>query len=399
MKPIQALLTLLPLVLLSSAAGPCTNQNLGDIDESRDAAVTADAGSDAAVVSGYDAAPAADAPPAGTSTTACLVDNDCIGTNYFKPVSTQADCYCNDTCAGHTLNVAASQLYEAQWHAVCDTWPGRAQCFIPPCVPPEPVGCEAHECVSLSHEVTTGTHACDPLAARPQAITLGTVLGIGKDAGGTLYVLAKRTDSDYLVFVSAGATLQRQRVSGTGEVNQDGVMITSVSAGEGAAQFTLQLEVRGNEKRMGLLRGASAGKGFDVGQGETLQVVGTDALAGLTLANLPGTIVIEYQAQLADGRRVLVTRPQDDWSYGDFRLYLGSAAEVAERRVSNVERTRSGTTTITFTLDFQAASVHFGSTLAPTDQPWAMINGAMQPLTVLAPTAPTTGLGFLCRAP
>jgi hypothetical protein len=403
MKPIQALLTLLPLALLSSAAGPCTDQNLGSIDQDEDAgadaSVAADAGTDAVVANGNDAALPSDAPAIYTGTT-CTVDDDCVGTNYYKDVATQADCYCNDTCASHVLNVATSQKYEAQWHAVCDAWPGRAQCFIPPCVPPEPVGCEHNQCTSLSRELTTGSLACDPLAPRPLAIALASVLAVGKHADGTLYVIDEPRTSDYRVFVSAGTTLQRQRLAGTGEVNQGGLTVTILTVGEGASQFTLQLEVRGNDRRMAVLRGEAAGKGFVIGQqGDLLQVMGTEALAGLTVANLPGTIVTEYQAQLADGRRILVTRPQDDGSYSDFRLYLGPAGQVAERRVSDVQRARSGPTTITFMLDFQAASVHFGSTLAPGDEPWAKINMVMQPLTVLSPAAPTTGLSFLCRAP
>jgi hypothetical protein len=398
MKSIHALLPLLPLVLLSSAAGPCTDQKLGNLDDNEDAgADAAGAGSDAAPGGPDAGAGLPDATP-GASATACMIDDDCVNADYLKPVASQADCYCT-TCEG-PANASSAQTYAAEWHQFCEAWAVSQKCEALPCVPPSPVGCEAHQCVSLEPALITGTQACDPLAARPQPITLGSVLAVGKHADGTLYVIGERGTSDYLVFMSAGATLQRQRQSGSGEVNQDGLMVYILSAGAGAEQFTLQLEVRGSEKRMGILRGTFAGKGFVIGQqGEVLEVVGTDALAGLAVKNLPGTIVTEYQAQLADGRRILVTRPEDDGSYSDFRLYLGPANQVAERRVSDVQRARSGTTTIAFLLDFQATSIHFGSTLAPGDQPWAMINGVMQPLTVLAPTTPTAGLSFLCRAP
>jgi hypothetical protein len=52
--------------------------------------------------------------------------------------------------------------------------------------------------------------SCDPLAAKP--IALGVVVGVGKDASGTLYV-----DAASGVWVSERGTLVRQHVTGTGQ--------------------------------------------------------------------------------------------------------------------------------------------------------------------------------------
>ena len=57
-----------------------------------------------------------------------------------------------------------------------------------------------------------GAGACDPLAPLELPVTLGSVLGIGKDAQGTLY-LADQTDGTpfvaggFRVFVSSGGSL------------------------------------------------------------------------------------------------------------------------------------------------------------------------------------------------
>ena len=77
------------------------------------------------------------------------------------------------------------------------------------------VGCTAsHESVGGKDAggeaaATVTESICDPLAAK--AITLGNVVGVGKDADGTLYV-----DSANGVFVSGGGKLIRQHVIGTG---------------------------------------------------------------------------------------------------------------------------------------------------------------------------------------
>ena len=491
MKSIPALLPLLPLVLLSAAAGPCTDQNLGTVG-----AETADAGPDSGAGAGIDATSACiplanvtanecpatwtaaladqtafcakaqpdfdafvstaacggllrytrhlfDAGPryctydptthalrgyrafdgkalfqaiscgstsadfddtgcAGTScpamdTRTCAVDNDCVGSVYDRPVASPADCYCNNGCGG-TVNRTSAQAFEAQWQRFCA---GRQmECLAPGCPPPPPVGCEAQQCRGLEPSLTTGTQACDPLAPHTLPIALDTVLGVGKHADGTLYVLEQHAGSELRAFVSASGTLQRKRVGGSGETNDPGRTTYVVTAGEAPDLFTLQVEIAtGGDKRMAVLRGASAGKGFTIGQqGDILTVLAPESLTGVPLANLPGTTVIEYQAQLQDGRRMLVTRPQDDWTYNDFRLFLGAPAQVAERRVTNVSRARSGPTTITFLLDMQAADVHFDSpALAPGDLPWIKISNVMSPLTVLPNTTPLTPLSFLCR--
>jgi hypothetical protein len=69
---------------------------------------------------------------------------------------------------------------------------------------------------------------------------------------------------------------------------------------------------------------------------------------------------------LADGNVMVVTRPRDDWSYADFRLFLGPMGAVAERRVGNVTGARDGgSTTITFDLDGTSAVARFFQSNSP----------------------------------
>ena len=57
---------------------------------------------------------------------------------------------------------------------------------------------------------------CDPFAARPLPITLGTIVAAGQSAAGVIYAV-DQVDSSQRVFVSdANGALVRQRVAGSG---------------------------------------------------------------------------------------------------------------------------------------------------------------------------------------
>jgi hypothetical protein len=201
--------------------------------------------------------------------------------------------------------------------------------------------------------------SCDPLAARPLPIALGPVLAAGQDASGVIFAV-DQNGSTQRVFVSdrTGA-LVRQRVAGSG--SGPDFFVFTVTDHDPA--FVLQIDMpAGGPLRMGVLVGTLTGsRTFVIGQqGEELAVLPDGAIAGMPVVNLPGTILVEYAARLPDDEVMLVTRPQDDWSYEDFRLYLGSLAAVRERRVSSVSRALDGgSTTIWFDLDGQATQAYF----------------------------------------
>jgi hypothetical protein len=242
---------------------------------------------------------------------------------------------------------------------------------------------------------------CDPLAPVPKPIALGTVLGAGKSASGTIYV-ADQVDSTQRVFVSdAGGTLVRQRVTGSGSGSGPTFYVFDVA--DPAQPFVLQIDMPdGGSMRMGVLQGTLKDrKTLVIGQdGEELTVLPSSAIASMPLRNLPGDVYVEYVATLPDGQVMLVTRPVDDWSYTDFRLFLGPPNAVAERPVDSVTRAKDGgTTTILFELDGAQASAFFPVVFADggfAPGPATLtIAGVASSLT--RQTTPPTGASYICQ--
>jgi len=201
--------------------------------------------------------------------------------------------------------------------------------------------------------------ACDPFAARPLPIALGTVIAVGQSSAGLFYAV-DQFDSSQRVFVSdASGTLVRQRIAGSG--TGPDFYVFDISDHDPA--FVLQIDISASgTMRMGVFNGTLTDrKTFVIGeQGEELTVLPVGAVAGMPVHNLSGDVVVEYAAALADGDVMVVTRPRDDWSYEDFRLFLGPMGAVAERSVGNVVRGKDGgSTTITFDLDGSSAVASF----------------------------------------
>jgi hypothetical protein len=204
---------------------------------------------------------------------------------------------------------------------------------------------------------------CDPLAPAYKAVALADILGIGKSADGTIYVV-DQSGSTQRVFVSdASGTLVRQHTNGGGsEGNESGIQyIFTVT--DPASPFVLEVYVpKSGAIRMGVLQGTLPDrKSFVIGQeGEELTVLASSAIANMPLRNFPGTTVAEYIATLPDGQLMLVTRPLDDVSYTDFRVFLGPVGAVAERKVSQVSRALDGGSThVIFDLDGAQADAYF----------------------------------------
>ena len=215
--------------------------------------------------------------------------------------------------------------------------------------------------------------ACDPLTPHPLSVTLGTILGVGKDPGGTTYLADEVTTPSTIdrVFVSEGSTLTRKRVSGTGSSGVSGGTDYTFSFDSGTGVEALLISRRGSmTTAMGL--GPANGKGFlgDPGAVTTmLTVEDPSTVSRFTLKNLPGDVAIEYVADVDDGSVIVVTHPADDYTYTDFRLFWGPAGIVAERKVDDVTRTRSGDTDIVFEVGpalGDTVTAHFTYVLEPS---------------------------------
>lgn len=254
-------------------------------------------------------------------------------------------------------------------------------------------------CTSKSSGTSSGSQQCNPLATADAPIALSTLLGVGRHADGTLYALDDGRP-DYRLFVSEGSVLQRKVVLGSGTAGgtADGTIV--VTSGDTLAPFTLKIErSAGKAARMGVYRGELKGKDFEIGsQGDVLEVVGADALASLTVRNVPGNVVVEYDAMTPQGRRLFVTRPAIDWRYEDFRMFYGTPDRMTERRVASVARGSS--TYITFDIDGASANAFFPSPglSAPGSVPTLTVNDQVQNLTLVAADAGAagSGLSFYC---
>ena len=88
-------------------------------------------------------------------------------------------------------------------------------------------------------------------------------------------------------------------------------------------------------------------------RGEPLQILGSSAISSWSVQNRPQRILIEYLAQAADGRWVLVTRPESSpVSFDHVRAFFGPMEAVEERKLTSFARQRDGgTTSVRFLVD------------------------------------------------
>lgn len=249
-----------------------------------------------------------------------------------------------------------------------------------------------------------GFAACDPLAGNVQPIALGEVLAAGRDAAGVVYVLEDAGDGDLRAFVSDGDTLRRHRVLGSGEGTLPGVTFYDVEV-EADPPFTLYLEIPDDgEPSFSKVEAPGRNSPDAAAVGERLELLTEDDLADFTLQNLPPEVTIEYFGSYDAGQeRVLVVRPSDDWSYEDFRLFVGTAEVMVEAEVRNVARQRDGgSTTIEATVDGYAVTLDFPVMLVDeriVPGPATIdYDGDLLPIELLDPDpAALDGLSFLCR--
>lgn len=242
---------------------------------------------------------------------------------------------------------------------------------------------------------STGPHACDPLNAPSTPLALANLLGAGRHADGTYYVVDDGGRDHQRAFVSSGTVLQRYIVAGSGEAG--GALTLSLTDPE----VTIRIDDPGpHPTRMAVFRGKLGDKTFDPStQGDALELVGLDALSGMTPMNVPDNVTIEYNASLADGRRFFVTRPKVDWAYEDFHVFFGTPGDMRERPL--VRASRGSTTYITFAVDGKnydavipapppIGSANDHPTLTPA-------GGAALDLTLLGTDASArAGLSFVC---
>ncbi len=247
--------------------------------------------------------------------------------------------------------------------------------------------------LSSSGSSPAASHPCSPLEAVTEPIALDNVVGAGRHADGTIYVL-DRGQPDYRAFVSEGSVLQRKKVAGSGS-NGDSEVVATVS--DPNAPFALKVEsANGVAKRMGVFRGELNDKSFEIGEkGDVLELVDATVYGGLTVENIPGGAVVEFAASTTDGERIIVTQPAVDGTYEDYKVFFGAPPTLLERKL--VSASGGGSYYFTFLVDGAEVTAVF-RTPRHYLPPELQTGSTTKPLTMFAADAgpPTAGLEFLC---
>jgi hypothetical protein len=256
------------------------------------------------------------------------------------------------------------------------------------------VGCQAET-------ETTSVAACDPLMADTASVTLGSVVGAGESADGTIYVV-DRGDEELRAFISQEGELYRQRVSGTGEGNTDGeFVLVSLNELDPTVALMVTTDSDGNV-RMGVAFGPIPTKTFVIGeQGEELTLLPDGDVKALPIHNYPAEIEVEYSAELADGRVLVVLRPRDFNDYSEFRVFFGPPDRLEERDLTSATRQRDGgTTDIEFEVNGQPAHAHFPVESTEDGftpgEPSLTIDGESIDLSLTAPAQSPADASYYC---
>jgi hypothetical protein len=263
---------------------------------------------------------------------------------------------------------------------------------------------------------TASTSSCNPLAAHPTKLV--TILGIGEDPSGGLYVAdvgGVPTDPTGVlgvrVFVPSHGSLVRQDVIGSGGIGSSNgeEMLTFQSVDGSVPPRDLAIYFAGGTVDSMTLGAEGSAKlnseGRDGGATTPLTLLNATAVRGMPAIDLPETI--QYVADAADGESIVVTAPLDDESGPAFHLFYGTTAEaMIERPIVSFLQSDSGYPTFGFTVGSATYTMSIASVLsdgglgeAPGPVTLTKGNGSTVAFTLRLPT-PTSlgGFAFTCLA-
>lgn len=211
---------------------------------------------------------------------------------------------------------------------------------------------------------------CDPLVGRP--LTVGTVVGIGQDPAGSLYV-----DSTHGVFVAdnGSATLVRQHVIGTGSSGATEFLFTFEAPGaDMSSARQLLVETTGSPPvASAMALGPTGSKAFlDQSPPRTtaLTLVDASVASGLAVVDTPN--VVSYLADVSNGDVILATVPMnadETSSDGGLAIFYGPPGAVDQRTITAFEKTLSGNGAVTFLVGETPYVLQFGNVDAPDAGP------------------------------
>jgi hypothetical protein len=195
------------------------------------------------------------------------------------------------------------------------------------------VACSCSKSSSDSAPAVAG-RACDPLAAEAAPIALAEVIGAGRAADGTVFVL-DRERSNIRGFVSEGNVLRRKNVVGSGETPD----FVAATLDDPSGRIEVRVDIaNGRATRMGVARALDPGsKTFEIGPENELTLLSPADLSSFQVANIAG-IGVMYAATTEDGHRFFAFEPTIDLSNDAVRVFYGTPDRMIERRVAQVAR-------------------------------------------------------------
>ncbi|HEX5659358.1 MAG TPA: hypothetical protein VFX59_19320 [Polyangiales bacterium] len=171
---------------------------------------------------------------------------------------------------------------------------------------------------------------CDPLATRTLPITIGNVVAAGTAPDGVTYVVT-RDGADTRVFVSEGDTFVRRRVTGSGFSLGASDFVDDTVGFEDTQPSRLVFQSDDDYAvRMALVHDDQRTYYDALTNKIELTIQPDSIVAGRPARNLPGDVLLQYAATTPDGQQLLVTRPEDDWTAKDYRLFLGRGDALQE---------------------------------------------------------------------
>ncbi len=237
---------------------------------------------------------------------------------------------------------------------------------------------------------TGGESACDPLA--PKTIALGAIVGVGKDAAGTLYV-----DAANGIFVSANGELVRQYVTGSGSSGANAFIFTFEPAGGDAASARDLLVDTQGATASAMALGPAGARSF-LGQSDagvtSLVLVSPAVVAGMKVLDTPS--VISYVGDVGNGDVLLATRPLNIDSNapgGGLAIFYGPPGAVAQRPITAFEESLSGNGSVSFLVGGTTYVLTFGVIQRPDAGPLGTF--ALEGLT----TGGDAGVAITLRSP
>ncbi len=242
-------------------------------------------------------------------------------------------------------------------------------------------------CGSSSSGAAESLTDCNPLLGEARTAELTMVGAVGKGLNNLWVVDRDPHTGEPRMFVSEDASDSFNRVSTPYDVLTRVAVSRVVDTGtpdngDERIDFTIggppsqSLLIERKAGKVSALRLSGGNPDSDSG---ALAILDEHAVETLPVYDFSTPVALETVAITDDGGHTLVVlRPQDKWSYSDFRVFYGPQPEMLERRVVSVARSNDGTTDIVFWVDGGTYHAHLPpSPPAPTSGDYPLIRGTL----------------------